>query len=176
MYSKKIVGWEVWKSEDAWHASELVRSIYRDEKIYIRNMQKEPVALHSDNGSPGKGATMLETLYALGITPSKSRPRVSNDNLYAESLFKKLKYVPDFQPQEFETLTEARLWVKRFVEWYSEEHRHSGIQYVISEERRIGKDKVVLEQRKRSTKQQRKNIQRDGEKKSETGVFQKKNG
>ena len=75
-------------------------------------MQKEPLVLHSDNGSPMKGATMLETLYALGITPSKSRPRVSNDNPHAESLFKTLKYVPNFQPQGFATLTEARLWVK----------------------------------------------------------------
>ena len=126
-----------------------MKRIYRDEKIYIRNMQKEPLVLHSDNGSPMKAATMLETLYALGITPSKSRPRVSNDNPYAESLFKTLKYVPNYQPQGFETLTEARLWVKRFVEWYNKEHRHSGIQYVTPEERHTGKDKEVLEQRKR---------------------------
>lgn len=112
-------------------------------------MQKELLVLHSDNGSPMKAATMLETLYALRITPSKSRPRVSNDNPYAESLFKTLKYVPDFQPQGFETLTEARLWVKRFVEWYNKEHRHSGIQYVTPEERHTGKDKEVLEQRKK---------------------------
>ena len=149
LYSRKIVGWEVWESEDAKRASELVKRIYRDEKIYIRNMQKEPLVLHSDNGSPMKAATMLETLYALGITPSKSRPRVSNDNPYAESLFKTLKYVPDYQPQGFETLTEARLWVKRFVEWYNKDHRHSGIQYVTPEERHTGKDKEILEQRKR---------------------------
>lgn len=50
---------------------------------------------------------MLETLYAIGITPSKSRPRVSNDNPYAESLVKTLKYVPYYQLQGFETLTDA---------------------------------------------------------------------
>ncbi len=38
---------------------------------------------------------------------------VSNDNPYAESLFKTLKYVPNFQPQGFATLTEARLWAAR---------------------------------------------------------------
>ena len=74
-------------------------------------MQKESLVLHSDDGSSMKESTMLETLYVLGITQSKSRSRVSNDNPYAESLFKTLKYVPDFQPQGFETLTEARLWV-----------------------------------------------------------------
>lgn len=91
---------------------------------------------------------MLETLYALGITPSKSRPRVSNDNPYAESLFKTLKYVPNFQPQGFATLTEARLWVKRFVEWYNNEHRHSGINYVTPSQRHMGLDQEILRKRK----------------------------
>ena len=88
-------------------------------------------------------------MYALGITQSKSRPRVSNDNTYAESLFKTLKYVPDFQPQGFGRLTEARFWVKRFVEWYNKEQRHSGIQYVTLEERHTRKDREILEQRKK---------------------------
>ena len=60
-----------------------------------------PLVLYNDNGSPMKGATMLETLYALGITPSNSRPRVSNDNPYSESLFKTLKYRPNFQLNGF---------------------------------------------------------------------------
>ncbi len=148
LYSRKIVGWEVWESEDAGHASELVKRIYREEKIFIRNIREEPLILHSDNGSPMKGATMLETLYALGITPSKSRPRVSNDNPYAESLFKTLKYVPNFQPQGFTTITAARVWVKKFVEWYNKEHRHSGINYVTPEQRHTGKDKEILKRRK----------------------------
>lgn len=108
LYSRKISGWEVWENENAEHASELVKRIYRDEKIYMRNIKERPLVLHSDNGSPMKGATMLETLYALGITPSRSRPRVSNDNAYAESLFKTLKYVSDYQLQGFKTLVESK--------------------------------------------------------------------
>ena len=42
-----------------------------------------------------KGATMLATLEKLGIAPSFSRPRVSNDNPYAESLCKTCKYRPE---------------------------------------------------------------------------------
>lgn len=148
LYSRKVVGWEVWESEDSRHASDLIKRIYRDEKIYLRKMEKEPLVLHSDNGSPMKGATMLETLYALGITPSRSRPRVSNDNPYAESLFKTLKYVPNFQPQGFATITEARLRVKHFVSWYNNEHRHSGINYVTPSQRHDGQDKEILAKRK----------------------------
>jgi len=145
LYSRKIVGWEVWEREDAEHAGELVKRIYREEKIFLK---REPLVLHSDNGSPMKGATMLETLYALGITPSRSRPRVSNDNPYAESLFRTLKYVPNFQPQGFHTLEEARQWVAGFVKWYNYEHRHSGIHYVTPNQRHNGEDKSVLAARK----------------------------
>lgn len=116
LYSRKIVGWEVWESEDAKHASKLVKRVYREEKIGIRNLKKEPLVLHSDNGSSMKGATMLEALYALGITLSKSSPRVSNDNPYVESLFKTLKCVLDFHLRGFGSLTETRLWVRGFVE------------------------------------------------------------
>ncbi len=49
--------------------------------------------LHSDNGSPMKGATMLATLQKLGVTPSCSRPSVSNDNPYSESLFKTMNTI-----------------------------------------------------------------------------------
>lgn len=145
LFSRKIVGWEVWDSETAEHASELIKRIYRDEKMYVKT---KPLVLHSDNGSPMKGTTMLETLYSLGIIPSRSRPRVSNDNPYAESIFKTLKYVPNYQPEGFATVTEARLWVKRFVDWYNNEHRHSGINYVTPSERHAGKDIEVLEKRK----------------------------
>lgn len=145
LFSRKIVGWEVWESETAEHASELIKRIYREEKMYVK---AKPLVLHSDNGSPMKGATMLETLYSLGIIPSRSRPRVSNDNPYAESIFKTLKYVPNYQPEGFRSLMEARLWVKHFVNWYNQEHRHSGINYVTPEERHAGKDVELLKKRK----------------------------
>jgi len=90
LYSRDIVGWEVWQEESAEHASELIQRATLQQK----RLTTSPLVLHSDNGSPMKGATMLTTLYALGITPSNSRPRVSNDNAYAESLFRTLKYRP----------------------------------------------------------------------------------
>ncbi len=104
LYDRDIVGWEVWETEDMQHASELIRRICLKQK----RLTTQPLVLHSDNGTPMKGATMLETLYKLGITPSNSRPRVSNDNAYAESLFKTLKYRPDYQPKGFASLEEAR--------------------------------------------------------------------
>lgn len=144
MYSRKIVGWEIWEEESAAHASELIRRAYVGEKIVLNDT---PLVLHSDNGSPMKGATMLETLYNLGIVPSRSRPRVSNDNPYSESLFKTLKYRPNYQPKGFSTISEARLWVSQFVKWYNLEHKHSGLKFISPNERHLGLDQEIFEQR-----------------------------
>lgn len=144
MFSRKIVGWEIWKEESANHASELITKAYVQEKIAL-NIR--PLILHSDNGSPMKGATMLETLYNLGIIPSRSRPRVSNDNPYSESLFKTLKYRPNYQPKGFDTIGEARLWVQQFVKWYNYEHKHSGLKFISPNERHLGLDKEIFAKR-----------------------------
>lgn len=92
-----------------------------------RTLVNEPLVLHSDNGSPMKGASLLETLYQLGVTPSRSRPRVSNDNPYAESIFRTCKYRPNYPAKGFASLSEARQWVQSFITWYNQEHRHSGL-------------------------------------------------
>jgi putative transposase len=132
LFSRKIVAWEVWEIESAENASELIRRAVLAEKLTTR---AHPLVLHSDNGSPMKGATMLETLYNLGITPSRSRPRVSNDNPFAESLFKTLKYRCNYQPKGFSSLEEARTWVYEFVDWYNNNHRHSGINFLTPNQR-----------------------------------------
>ena len=143
IFSRDIVGWEVWEEESAEHASELIRRTCLAQK----RLTTIPLVLHSDNGSPMKGATMLETLYALGITPSNSRPRVSNDNPYSESLFKTLKYRPNYQPKGFSSIEEAREWCRIFVNWYRFEHHHSGIKFLTPSSRHDRKDTEILEYR-----------------------------
>lgn len=145
LYDRNIVGWEVYETETAEHASELIRQIC----LRQQRLTTEPLVLHSDNGSPMKGATMLETLYQLGITPSNSRPRVSNDNPYAESVFKTLKYRPNYQPKGFESLEEAREWCRTFVQWYNYEHHHSGINFLTPNQMRSGEGPEILENRHR---------------------------
>jgi len=144
VYSRKIVGWEVFETESAEHASVLFRKTYLREGIAGRVL-----ILHSDNGSPMKGATMLATLEKLGVMPSFSRPSVSNDNPYSESLFKTLKYHPGFPEKPFDTIEEARQWVARFQYWYNEIHRHSALKFVTPGQRHRGEDIKILENRKR---------------------------
>ncbi len=107
IYSRKIVGWQVYGEESSALAADLMTDICQREGV-----QRQQVTLHSDNGSPMKGATMLATLQQLGVIPSFSRPAVSNDNPYSESLFRTLKYRPEYREHPFVDLLSARRWVK----------------------------------------------------------------
>ncbi|QVK17649.1 IS3 family transposase [Mycoplasmatota bacterium] len=144
LFSRKVVGWEIWSEQSAQHASELVKRAVLAENILLH---KKPLVLHSDNGSPMKGATLLETLYQLGITPSNSRPRVSNDNPYAESIFKTFKYCPGYPDKGFETIKQARTWTLQFINWYNYEHLHSGIKYLTPHQRHSGLSNKILKKR-----------------------------
>jgi hypothetical protein len=103
--------------------------------------------LHSDNGRPMRGNTMITTLQWLGIVPSFSRPHVSDDNPYSEALFRTLKHTPAYPRMPFASLESASAWVARFVAWYNGEHRHSAIRYVTPDERHLGQEQAVLAQR-----------------------------
>jgi hypothetical protein len=83
-----------------------------------------------DNGSPMKAETMLATLQRLGVMPSFSRPKVSDDNAFSESLFRTLKYIPFYPQKPFASIEDARVWVHQFVAWYNQVHRHSGLKFV----------------------------------------------
>jgi len=152
IFSRKVVGSEVHERESGQHASELLqRSVWR-EKCDSRQL-----VLHADNGSPMKSFTMQAKLYDLGIVTSHSRPRVSNDNPYSESLFRTLKYCPQRPRNGFHSVGDARIWIHDFVQWYNTQHRHSG------------KDIEILARRKNSTKQREKCIRDAGHNRPETG-------
>ncbi|MDF1480893.1 integrase core domain-containing protein, partial [Extensimonas sp. H3M7-6] len=87
---------------------------------------------------------VLAMLDWLGVKPSYSRPRVSDDNAYAESLFRTAKYRPQFPAKGFADLDAARAWAAGFVQWYNHEHRHSGIRYVSPAQRHAGEDRAIL--------------------------------
>jgi len=141
LYSRKIVGWEVHDSDHADHAAHLVRRTALAEGIAA--LANKPV-LHGDNGSTLKATTVLAMLNWLGVKPSYSRPRVSDDNAYAESLFRTAKYRPEFPAKGFADLDAARAWAIGFVRWYNIDHRHSGIRYVSPAQRHTGDDQAIL--------------------------------
>jgi len=142
VWSRKIVGWEVHETETSEEAAWLmIKACYQE------GISPDQLVLHSDNGGPMKGATMLATLQALGVAASFSRPRVSNDNPYSESLFRTAKYRPEYPSGPFSSLDAAREWVLSFVHWYNTMHRHSGISFVTPDQRHNGRDVEILARR-----------------------------
>lgn len=142
VFSRKIVGWEVFDRESSSNASSFVYKAVLAEGCILK-----PLVLHSDNGSPQKGFTLNAKLELLGIMPSFSRPRVSNDNPYSEALFRTCKYRPDYPKSGFETIEKSRNWVSQFVLWYNNIHRHSAIRFVTPNQRHHGEDRQILQQR-----------------------------
>ncbi len=91
---------------------------------------------------------MRATMTQLRVESSFSRPRVSNDNAYAEALFRTAKYCPMWPERPFDTLDEARTWVHKFVAWYNDEHCHSGLKYVTPSQRHSGQAEELLSKRR----------------------------
>lgn len=143
VWSRRVMKAVVDASENAENAAAFFADACREHRIDAGSL-----VLHSDNGGPMKGATMLATLQQLGVVPSFSRPSVSNDNPYSESLFRTLKYTPAYPRKAFATVDEAWAWVERFVAWYNHQHLHSGIGFVTPDARHRGDDVRVLESRR----------------------------
>ena len=143
IFSRKIVGWEVHEEESGELAAQLLQRTVLREQCFTK-----PLVLHSDNGAPMKSVTFKAKMEDLGITCSHSRPRVSNDNPYSESLFKTMKYYPEWPSKGFEDLCAVRVWVARFESWYNEEHCHSGIGFVTPMQRHRGEDEELLIKRR----------------------------
>jgi transposase InsO family protein len=143
IWSRRIVAAEVHEIQSTELAADLLVKL-----CDTHQLETEKVVLHADNGPPMKGSTMLATLHALGITASFSRPSVSDDNAFVESLFRHLKYAPSYPRNGFLNLQDARDWVKRFVQWYNTEHLHSAIGLVTPEERHHGRDIAILAARR----------------------------
>jgi putative transposase len=143
VWSRRIVGWEIHTEESAERAALLIQRICADTGV-----DPTGLVLHSDNGKPMRGSTMIATLQWLGIVPSFSRPHGCNDNPYSEALFRTLKHTPAYPRLPFASRDAAHQWVTRFVSWYNTEHRHSAIRYVTPDQRHRGADVAILTRRR----------------------------
>ena len=142
VFSRKITAWEVYEVECGNYAAQLLQRGVLAEGC-VSTLQ----CLRADNGAIQKSSTLRAKMEWLGIEPSYSRPRVSNDNAMSESLFRTTKYRPDFPHEGFESLDHARQWCAQFVRWYNDEHKHSSLKFVTPAERHRGDDVQLLANR-----------------------------
>ncbi len=139
IFDRMIVGWAVHEEESEHHSRDLFERTLQGKKNTLR-------ALHSDNGHPMKGISLMALMRELNVEISHSRPRVSNDNPFIESLFKTLKYRVNY-PLRFRDLEHAREWLAGFVHWYNTEHLHSAIGHVTPAQLRSGEADEIFEHR-----------------------------
>lgn len=143
LYSRKLVAWELHASENGDLAAELIERARWREKL-----AGKPVVLHADNGAAQRSFTLRAKLHDLKITPSYSRPGVSDNNAFIESWFRTLKYMPAYPSAGFDDLEQARAWAMRFIDWYNGEHRHREIGFVTPNQRHSGQSKTILKRRR----------------------------
>lgn len=144
LFSRKLIAWEVYAREGGEEAAALVeRACWRE-----RQRKDKPLVLHADNGAAQKAHTLKSKLETLGITPSHSRPGVSDDNAHIEAWFRTCKYAPGYPPNGFENIEMAQQWVLKFVTWYNGVHLHSGLSYVTPNQRHDGSAEAILQQRR----------------------------
>lgn len=142
LFSRKVVGWQVFDCESAELASQMLMDICQRQAVV-----PDQLTVHSDNGAPMKGETMLATMQRLGVAASRSRPAVSNDNPFSEALFRTLKYRPELPVKPLQDLLQARRWAAELVHWYNHEHHHSAIRFVTPQQRHEQLDKAILNER-----------------------------
>lgn len=142
IFDRSIVGWEIHDREDEQLARDLFHRL-------SKRLDISGAHLHSDNGNPMKGLSLMALLYTLGVSNSFSRPRVSDDNPFIESFFKTLKYSLKY-PGRFQNIAEAREWMAEFIDWYNTEHLHSSIGYVTPQQRRSGEDIKIFKTRNKT--------------------------
>lgn len=145
IFSRRIVAAKVHEAESDEHAARLFAAVVRRERIPAGQ-----ATLHSDNGPAMKGATLKATLDRLGVTSSFSRPRVSDDNPFVESLFCTMKTRVGYPKKPFSSVEGAQTWVDRFTAWYNDEHRHSALNWVTPGARHTGADIELLRRRRRT--------------------------
>jgi putative transposase len=142
IYSRFAVKWSVESRED----SDLADALFQQA---CENTDASAVIAHSDNGPIQRSNTIADCYSELGITSSYSRPHVSNDNPYSESLFKTAKYMPEY-PQAFENIEQARRWADVTFTHYNYEHYHSGIGMLTPASVHFGTHHEIIEHRQRT--------------------------
>lgn len=141
LFSRLVVAWMLAHRESGELAKDLFSQAYDQQGI-----EPGQLTVHNDRGSAPTAKTLYQLHADLGIEPSLSRPYVSNDNPFSESLFKTFKYAPGY-PDRFGSYPDGLLWCRSFFPWYNREHRHSGLTFLTPAAVHEGRGEAILAQR-----------------------------
>jgi putative transposase len=143
IFSRYVVGWMLAHRESGELAAQLLEETYRKQGV-----EPEQLTVHADRGSAPTAKTLKQLMVDLGVSPSHSRPRVSNDNPFSESNFHTIKSRPEY-PDRFGCYEDALSYCRVTFDWYNNHHHHSGIAMLTPAQLHHGQAKAVLAQRQR---------------------------
>jgi putative transposase len=142
IFSRKTVGWMVAARESATLAVKLIGETCQREGI-----SQDQLTVHADRGSSMRSKPVAFLLSDLGVTKTHSRPYTSTDNPYSEAQFRTLKYRPEF-PDRFGSIEDARVFCRKFFDWYNGEHHHTGIGLLTPHQMHSGQAEQISTQRR----------------------------
>jgi transposase InsO family protein len=153
-YSRKAINWLISWRQGAEDAQQLLEGGLLVENILDYPEAQRPEIIN-DRGRQMK-ARSIKTIFELhGMPQLFARPRTPNDNPFIESAFGTAKTAPGY-PGRFLDLEDAVRYFKRYFQWYTFEHLHSGIDYVTPEQCHLGlRDRIVSERRAKLDRQRR---------------------
>jgi putative transposase len=124
LYSRKIVGWSV----NSRITTSLALNALR--MAVARQKPKQPVLLHSDQGSQYSSHEWQATLKVYNLIPSMSRRGNCYDNAVVESFFKSFKR-ECVRKITYHTRDEAKSEIFHYIEmFYNSKRRHSYLGYI----------------------------------------------
>jgi putative transposase len=121
LFSRYLIGWLIAERQSGALAEHLLSECYQR-----WNILPGQLTVHNDNGGPMIAQPVTALWPLLGIEPSRSRPRVSNDNPFSEAAFKTVKYHPTF-PGRFADRSQATTWMRALERWHNWRHAHTGL-------------------------------------------------
>ncbi len=141
VFSRYVTGWMVAHREQAEWAQR-----FMEETVLKNEVPPGQLNIHADRGKVMTSKPVAFLMADLGVTKTHSRPYVSDDNPYAESHFRTMKYRPEF-PERFGCSQDSRAFCRQFFAWYNREHRHAGIAMLTPSLVHFGEAPVVLAHR-----------------------------
>lgn len=121
LFNREIIGYSCGKFKDA----ALVYQAFASVKGDLRQIQ----LFHTDRGSEFKNHTIDEVIQTFEIKRSLSMKGCPYDNAVAEATFKLIK-AEFVKNRKFESLTQLRVELGKYVKWFNETRIHSTLGYL----------------------------------------------
>ena len=128
IYSRMVVGWEVYEADNAANALDFWRKTFKAN--FIAPSSNIGLRIHADNGAAMRAASTEALFKEYNVFSTHSRPYVSDDNAFSEALFATLNIRMGLD-RRYMSLEECRATCKQVIYEYNWERYHSGINHVI---------------------------------------------